>query len=76
MPKKLKPVILYGDVKELHESIYFHGESEWLCIPLTPSSRKAMIEVMCRAIAEDRTDTNALEVALHALIKLANQDQP
>ncbi len=79
MKPAIQPQLRYGDPTDDwwgYRMETNHSETEWLCIPLTPESRRAMVGVMCRAIAEDRTDTNALEIALDALIKLANQEQP
>jgi len=60
MPKnKLKPVIRYSRY-ELAGYDNYRGATKYLCLPLTPASRKVMID----AIAQAMRDSNGTPEAL------------
>lgn len=77
MSKQLKPVKMYGypgaggliPTRDANDTAY-------LCLPLTPASRKAMIEAMADGIANMETQsglsvTDLAEAALAALEAMA-----
>lgn len=68
MSNKIKPKILKGQFVFTGSKLS-GKEHEWLCIPLTPASRKAMINAMRQGIAEERHNND--EYALLDLAKAA-----
>lgn len=80
MKTKLKPVIRYNRSKTdgLFESQYASNNVPFLCLPLTPTSRKAMVEAMRESISDKYTDSlipytmeSLAEAALAALEGMA-----
>jgi len=76
MPKnKLKPVIRYSQY-ELAGYDNYRGATKYLCLPLTLTSRKVMIEAMGEKIREAYAFGESIpEAALDALLKLAEEKQ-
>lgn len=84
MNTKLKPVIRYGDLVESGRMRLSHvqlpEDIEYLCLPLHPAARKAMIEAMCENISDKYTDSliphtmqSLAEAAIAALQGMAKE---
>jgi hypothetical protein len=77
MSKQLKPVIRYGAAGNDLYPFQTRKGILFLCLPLTPASRKRMIEAMAKAIGYqsthpyDKTNAHCAEAALSALEKMA-----
>jgi hypothetical protein len=78
MPKnKLKPVIRYSQYEMGGHELKYPGSTKYLCIPLTPASRKLMVAAMVETIEYSVWDNpsyvKTAKYALAALEAMAKQ---